>query len=246
MKPSLAVYSLLLFVQAPPFYSFLVPCPLKYKAAIKGNNLSVSGGPLSDIADKDHHFQNDKKLRTNILQDRWNKQLYRFNNLREKNDIPSQRLLIGLLALSASMEEWDIFNKVQESMVTYGFDTDGDTYQAILRECMLNGNGIAALKVLEDMKMQSSKVKPRQEDLKLAIIALCRQNKHSPGIWKKALQLIYFAAAGLEKGVLEGDPISVEAYNQIIYCMGDDNRWEDVLELLGMMERILGFIHPQH
>jgi pentatricopeptide repeat protein len=57
------------------------------------------------------------------------------------------------------------------------------------------------------------------------------------------MQLIYFAAAGLEKGELEGDPISVEAYNQLMYCLGDDSRWEDVLELLGMMEDNSG-LHP--
>jgi pentatricopeptide repeat protein len=246
MKQYLVVYSLFLFVHTPPFHAFLVPYhTLKYKtSSIKGKNLSANGGPASGITEKEYHLRNDKRLRTKILQDRWNKQLNRFNAVREKNDSPSQRLLVGLLALSAAIEEWDVFKTVQDSMQTYGFASDDkNTYRTILKECMSNGNGIAALKVLEEMKSQSNYIKPCQEDLKLTIIALCRQNKYSPGLWKKAMQLIYFAAAGLEKGELEGDPISVEAYNQLMYCLGDDSRWEDVLELLGMMEDNSG-LHP--
>jgi len=236
MKQFLGVYSLLLFVFTPPFQAFLIPCPLKYKTFIKGKNINGNVGPKRDITAIEYHLKNDRKLRAKILQDKWNKQLKRFKSMRENNDSPSQRMLIRLLALSAVMEEWSVFKTVQDSIEEYGFSSDSNTYHAILKECMSNGNGVAALKVLEDMKSQSSNIKPRQEDLKLVIIALCRQNKYSPGLWKKALQLIYFAAAALEKGELVGNPVSVEAYNQLINCMGDDNRWEDVLELLEMME----------
>lgn len=182
--------------------------------------------------------------REKIRKEKWNKQLNRFYASRERNEVPSQRMLLALLSLSAAMEEWDIFKTVQDSMQSYGLNLDRTTYQTVLRECMLNANGLAALKVLEEIKLKSSyDTKLDQEHLKLAIIALCKQNKYIPGLWKKALQLVYLAPAAMERGEMDGKPISVEAYNQIISCMGYDKRWEDVLELLRIMEEGSAY-HP--
>ena len=182
----------------------------------------------------------DKKLRGKMLQDKWKKQLNRFVALREKDNSPSQRTCDNLMALSAATDEWETYEMVLNAMDKMDLSAGKTTYRTILKECYSNGNGLASLKVLENMKADPS-VNPDQEDLRLAIIALTRNNKYKPGLWTKALQLIHVAAAAIENGEIAGDAIGVDAYNGVLQCMGDDKRWEDAFELLWLMQEGSGF-----
>ena len=182
----------------------------------------------------------DKKLRGKMLQDKWKKQLNRFVALREKDDPPSQRNCDNLLALSAATNEWETYDMVLDVIDKMDLSTGKSTYSTILKECYSNGNGLASLKVLDYMKADPS-VNPDQEDLRLAIIALTRNNKYEPGLWTKALQLIHVAAAAIENGEIAGDAINVDAYNGVLQCMGEEKRWEDAFELLWLMQEGSGF-----
>ena len=175
------------------------------------------------------------------LKDKMDRQLNKFLLMQQSDAVPSQTTCDNLLAICAASNQWDNYAMIVTKMKEQDLSPEKSTYRTILKECFSNGNGIGALKVLDEMQLQSHKIKPDQEDLGLAIMALCRNNKYENGLWKKALQLIHLAAAAIEQGDMEGSALSVDAYNEVLQCMEGDKRWEDGLELLGTMEEGTGF-----
>ena len=144
------------------------------------------------------------------------------------------------MAICAASNEWDNYEISVEKMGNKGISIQRNTYDCILKECFTQGNGGAAVRVLNLMQSHSDEMKPNEGDLKLAIGALCRNNNSERGLWKKALQLIHLSAAALEKGEMDMT-LHVDAYNEILQCMEGDKRWEDALELLETMEEGSGF-----
>lgn len=183
----------------------------------------------------------NRDMRAKLLRDKWQFQKERFFKMKKSDDKISQRSYESLLALSAATNEWETYDMVFHEMTLSDFEIESGTYASILKECYSTGNGAAALKVLESMQSSSSTVKPDQEHFRLSILALCRNNKTEKGLWKQALRLIHLAAAAIENGEINGDPIRTDAYNEIIHCMGEDSRWEDALDLLTLMEEGTGF-----
>jgi len=204
------------------------------------SNSNVSNTSKEQYQNGNKNRMNDRILRGKMLQDKWRKQLNRFVALLEKDESPPSRTCNNLMALSAAANQWTTYGMVLDTMEKINLSVGKSTYRNILKECYSNGNGVASLKVLENMKSDPL-IKTDQEDLRLAIIALCRNNKYEPGLWTKALQLIHVAAAAIENGEVDGDAIGVDAYNDILQCIGEEKRWEDALELLGVMEEGSGF-----
>jgi pentatricopeptide repeat protein len=149
----------------------------------------------------------------------------------------------NLLAICAASNEWDKYEMAVGKMADKGISIEKNTYSCILKECFTQGNGVSAVKVLNLMQSHSTEMKPNQDDLKLAIGALCRNNKYERGLWKKALQLIHLAAAAIERGDMDISlgTLHVDAYNEVLQCMETHKRWEDALDLLEMMEAGSGF-----
>ena len=115
-------------------------------------------------------------------------------------------------------------------------------YRACLHECFQNGNGIAALQLLEDMKQESG-LEWEAKDLQLTIMALCRNNKEDPGLWRRALELLNLGVSDGDSENKVIDMVAVEAYNAVIHCMEDEKEWKEAKQLLSKMENHLN-VHP--
>lgn len=125
--------------------------------------------------------------------------------------------------------------KIQALMAEHNLSPDSiSTYRVCLHECFQNGNGIAALQVLEDMKEKGG-FKWEAKDLQFTVMALCRNNKEDPGLWRHALELLNRGVDDDSENKIE-DKVAVEAYNAVLHCMEEEKEWEGAQELLSKME----------
>ena len=106
------------------------------------------------------------------------------------------------------------------------------TYRACLQECYQNGNGIVALQILEEIGNKID-FDLEAKDIQTIVLAICRNNKEDPGLWKSGLDLL--TRGGTYKYRSRGK-VRVEAYNAVINCMEEENEWEEAKVLLQTME----------
>jgi len=120
-------------------------------------------------------------------------------------------------------------------MIKKGMKEERSTFRACLTECFNAGNGVSALKVLE--KMADAMLKPDAGDVHLIVLALCRNNKEQPGLWEDAFELLLQYAAGTDEGgEAARGVVDVVSYNAVLKCMGEEQRWEDSIRLMKLME----------
>lgn len=200
--------------------------------------------------------QKHQQIKSKRIQEKLSRQLDKLQQVQSLGQTPTYASLERLLAISASANRWDTYDLIMDQILqeyNYSHLLTTQTTSYILKECYSVGNGLAALRILQTSFMMErtsfqnnstssslllSSSSPSKEDLETCILALCRNDRYEPGLWKKALQLIYLASAGIQKGRLSG-PLSVEVYNEVLERIMDQQpvvSSEESLQLLHLME----------
>jgi len=178
--------------------------------------------------------ENARRHKVKMFDDKLQRQVKRIQEKHDRGDAITQKECDLAVGLCFATNEWLHVKFLLQLMKNNNLKKQQSTFRACLSESFNAGNGISALKVLEEMK--DVKLIPDAEDVRLAVLALCRNNKDQPGIWKKALELLVQYAIDEDKRN-KREVVSVIAYNAVLQCLAEDNYWEDSKELLEIMEQ---------
>lgn len=203
------------------------------KGAAQGGKEAADSKPPRRETKIERNSRQSKERRMN------DKVQMRVKRLLEKNhrgDIINQYQYDLAIGLCYAANAWYYVETLLDLMNKNGIKEERSTFRACLSECFNAGNGISALKVVE--KMEDAMLTPDAEDVHLIVLALCRNNKDEPGLWEDAYELLLHYAAGKEEGK-EGSSgvVDVVSYNAVLKCMGEEQRWEDSMSVMRLMER---------
>lgn len=179
--------------------------------------------------------RNSRQSKQRRINDKVQMRVKRLLERNHRGDIITQHDCDLAIGLCYAADAWYYVESILDLMKKKGMKEERSTYRACLSECFNAGNGASALKVVE--KMEEAMLKLDAEDVRLIVLALCRNNKDQPGLWENAFELLLDYATSEGEGGGSYGVVDVVSYNAVLNCMGEEQRGEDSIKLMKLMEQ---------
>jgi len=185
--------------------------------------------------------RNSRQSKRRRINDKVQMRVKRLLERNHRGDTITQYECDLAIGLCYAADAWYYVQTILDLMNKNGIKEERSTFRACLSECFNAGNGLSALKVLD--KMEDAMFTLDAEDVRLIVLALCRNNKDEPGMWRNALELLLQYAANKREGEASHEVTDVVSYNAVLNCIGEEQAWEDSIRLLKLMEQGFNTTH---